>query len=555
MASLSTDQIADAVMYIHRMLGNLGFRSTLKEFERELEAVRHSEAEPEVAEEPQAASGQTARQLHPPLEGGEGSASASASASATHRDPRADTSSTADSPAPEEPDEDQWRGESDLGFLVADGTEDELWGTEALDPAQRKLPAPHFPNGAGVTFDQYAEARGAADGEGSAEGSRCGDPRDPDEEEREAALAERKANRYSEVVEDKPESRLEQFHLPVIYMSGRTGFEEDKDFPVENQSIIAGRYQVIDQLGSAVFSKAVQCEDLKTHEQVAVKIIKNNKDFFDQSLDEIKLLQLINRSGDADENCVLQLFDYFYYKEHLFIVSELLRDNLYEFSKYNRECGGEPYFTVQRLQKITKQVLVALAFIHSLGLMHCDLKPENILIRSFSRCEVKVIDFGSSCYTTDLLSSYVQSRCYRAPEVVLGTTYGQKIDLWSLGAILPELHSGAVIFQNDSLPTMLARITAICGPLPQSVVWGSRHGARFVTRHGVWYERRSDGSITLFFPKRTSVRQRMRKSKDDGFIDFVTSLLDTDPAKRPTAREALRHPWLAKDYGPIPAPV
>ena len=76
-----------------------------------------------------------------------------------------------------------------------------------------------------------------------------------------------------------------------------------------------------------------------------------------------------------------------------------------------------------------------------------DLKPENVLIQSYSRCQVKVIDMGSSCFTSDHLSSYVQSRSYRAPEVILGLPYGQKVDLWSLGCILAELLSGAVLLQ------------------------------------------------------------------------------------------------------------
>ena len=52
----------------------------------------------------------------------------------------------------------------------------------------------------------------------------------------------------------------------------------------------------------------------------------------------------------------------------------------------------------------------------------------------------------------------MQSRSYRAPEVILGLPYDQKIDLWSLGAILAELLTGYVLFQNDSVPSMLARI-------------------------------------------------------------------------------------------------
>ena len=63
------------------------------------------------------------------------------------------------------------------------------------------------------------------------------------------------------------------------------------------------------------------------------------------------------------------------------------------------------------------------------------------------RCEVKVIDLGSSCFTSDHLSSYVQSRSYRAPEVILGLPYDQKIDIWSFGCILAELLTGTVLFQ------------------------------------------------------------------------------------------------------------
>lgn len=60
---------------------------------------------------------------------------------------------------------------------------------------------------------------------------------------------------------------------------------------------------------------------------------------------------------------------------------------------------------------------------------------------------MKVIDLGSSCFITDQLSSYVQSRSYRAPEVILGLPYDHKIDVWSLGCILAELSSGYVLFQ------------------------------------------------------------------------------------------------------------
>ena len=71
-------------------------------------------------------------------------------------------------------------------------------------------------------------------------------------------------------------------------------------------------------------------------------------------------------------------------------MTELLKENLYEFGRFVKETDNDEYYTVPRLKRIMKQVLEALKFIHSLNLIHCDIKPENIVIKSFSRCEVKV---------------------------------------------------------------------------------------------------------------------------------------------------------------------
>ena len=187
------------------------------------------------------------------------------------------------------------------------------------------------------------------------------------------------------------------------------------------------------RLGSGSFSHAVQCKEAASGKSVCIKIVRNNKDFVDQSLGEIKILQYLNQLDGGDEHHILRLEDYFYYKEHLFLVTELLRDNLYVLYRY-----VESYFTLPRIRSIARQTLRALAFLHRHSVYHCDLKPENILLSSFSRCQVKVIDFGSSCFATDSHSGYVQSRSYRAPEVVLGVPYNAKIDVWSLGCVLAE---------------------------------------------------------------------------------------------------------------------
>lgn len=190
-----------------------------------------------------------------------------------------------------------------------------------------------------------------------------------------------------------------------------------------------------------------------------------------------------------------------------------------------------------------------------------DLKPENILIKSYSRADVKVIDFGSSCLITDRVSTYVCSRSYRAPEIILGLAYGPKIDVWSLGCILAEQLSGNVLFANDSVQTILARMQAVLGGFPAAMLVDGPDVPKYFTaeRSGRVFERIAgsgvddavdDGLVAILSPGRTSLATVLGVDPDEsaaaaGFLDFLTALLQIDPARRPTAREALEHPWLA----------
>ncbi|KQK10431.1 probable serine/threonine-protein kinase yakA isoform X2 [Brachypodium distachyon] len=340
----------------------------------------------------------------------------------------------------------------------------------------------------------------------------------------------------------------EVFELRIVHRKNRTGFEENKDFPIVLNSVIAGRYYVTEYLGSAAFSKVVQAHDLQTGIDVCLKIIKNDKDFFDQSLDEIKLLKFVNKYDPSDEHHVLRLYDYFYHQEHLFIVTELLRANLYEFQKYNQEFGGEVYFTLPRIQVIARQCLEALVYLHHLRIVHCDLKPENILIKSYRRCEIKVIDLGSSCFLTDNLCLYVQSRSYRAPEVILGLPYDQRIDIWSLGCILAELCTGEVLFPNEPLPMMLARMIGIIGPIDMEMLaLGQEAHKYFTDDYDLFTKNEETDQLEYLIPEKSSLRRHLQ-CHDAEFVDFLSYLLQINPRKRPTASEALKHHWLSSEY-------
>ncbi|KAI7730034.1 hypothetical protein M8C21_019985, partial [Ambrosia artemisiifolia] len=418
-----------------------------------------------------------------------------------------------------------WRRKSNDSSTGKSSREEE----DETDVADSETSAPTLPSNHGLAERAYKEEEHVAD---------------PIEEDPGALLEDEEVVAVQEQVKQikAQEEEYETFNLKIVHRKNRTGFEEDKNFHVVLNSVIAGRYHVSEYLGSAAFSKAIQAHDLHTGMDVCVKIIKNNKDFFDQSLDEIKLLKFVNKHDPGDKYHLLRLYDYFYYREHLLIVCELLKANLYEFQKFNRESGGEVYFTMPRLQSITIQCLEALQFLHGLGLIHCDLKPENILVKSYSRCEVKVIDLGSSCFETDHLCSYVQSRSYRAPEVILGLPYDNKIDIWSLGCILAELCTGNVLFQNDSPATLLARVIGIISPIDQDMLAKGRDTHKYFTKNHMLYERNQDTNrLEYLIPKKTSLRHRLPMG-DQGFIDFVTHLLEINPKKRPSAAEALKHP-------------
>ncbi|CAO2817061.1 unnamed protein product [Amaranthus hypochondriacus] len=344
------------------------------------------------------------------------------------------------------------------------------------------------------------------------------------------------------------EDEYEVFNLRIVHRKNRTGFEESKEFPIVMHTVVAGRYYITEYLGSAAFSKVVQAHDILTGVDVCLKIIKNDKDFFDQSLDEIKLLKYVNKHDPADTHHILRLYDYFYHQEHLFIVCELLRANLYEFQKYNMESDGEPYFTMSRLQAIARQCLEALDYLHSLGIIHCDLKPENVLIKSYSKCEIKVIDLGSSCFETDNLCLYVQSRSYRAPEVILGLSYGPKIDIWSLGCIMAELCSGEVLFPNDAVVMLLARMISLIGPIDlEMLLRGQETHKYFTEEYDLYHVNEDSNQMEYIIPEQSSLEHHLPVS-DAGFMDFLRYLLQINPRGRPTAKEALEHPWLSFSY-------
>jgi mitogen-activated protein kinase 15 len=122
-------------------------------------------------------------------------------------------------------------------------------------------------------------------------------------------------------------------------------------------------------------------------------------------------------------------------------------------------------------QYIVYQMLRCLKYMHTGHMLHRDIKPSNILLNS--DCLVKVCDFGLARTAAQLdvdtanapvLTDYVATRWYRAPEILLGSTsYTYGVDIWAVGCILGELLNGKPVFPGSSTMNQLDRILEITG--------------------------------------------------------------------------------------------
>lgn len=263
--------------------------------------------------------------------------------------------------------------------------------------------------------------------------------------------------------------------------AGRTGVKNngydnaDYDYIVHNDTgeIFNGRYIIKHKLGKGSFGQVYCAYDQTGGCEVAIKIIKSRKPFTNQAQIEIELLKLLRDNDPADEQNIVHLLDTFMHHDHQCLVFEMMSYNLYDLLKNTRFKG----VSLNLIRKFAKQILKALEYLSrsDINIIHCDLKPENILLKHPRRSAIKLIDFGSSCFFDKKTYSYIQSRFYRSPEILLGTMkYSQKIDMWSLGCVLVEMHTGEPLFGGTDALDQITRIIQIRGPMPMEMILEGR---------------------------------------------------------------------------------
>lgn len=156
-----------------------------------------------------------------------------------------------------------------------------------------------------------------------------------------------------------------------------------------------------------------------------------------------------------------------------------------------------------------------------IGIIHCDLKPENILFTSASCERVKIIDFGSACTDFKAGFSYVQSRFYRSPEVVLGLPYNHAVDMWSFGCIIAELITGTPLFPALNEKELLEFFIIRIGLPPPDMVEQCRKRKIFFDSNGKLIKSRVSRIPYNSEPRSDSIRRTLHREKDDSLIDFI----------------------------------
>ncbi|KAL1110328.1 hypothetical protein AAG570_007861 [Ranatra chinensis] len=301
---------------------------------------------------------------------------------------------------------------------------------------------------------------------------------------------------------------------------------------------VAYRYEVLKVIGKGSFGQVVKAYDHK-----------NEKRFHRQAQEEIRILEHLRKQDKDNTMNIIHMFDNFTFRNHTCITFELLSINLYELIKKNKFQG----FSLQLVRKFSHSLLQCLDALYRNKIIHCDMKPENVLIKQPGRSGIKVIDFGSSCYANQRVYTYIQSRFYRAPEVILGARYGMPIDMWSLGCILAELLTGFPLLPGEDEADQLACIIELLGMPPQKLLDVSKRTKNFISskgypRGGVSRRGKHRGP-----PGSVELRQALRNCDDPLFVDFVRRCLDWDPDTRMTPASALRHGWLRRRLPRLPA--
>mmetsp|Transcript_36735 Transcript_36735/g.87287 ORF Transcript_36735/g.87287 Transcript_36735/m.87287 type:complete len:485 (-) Transcript_36735:432-1886(-) len=280
------------------------------------------------------------------------------------------------------------------------------------------------------------------------------------------------------------------------------------------------RYKVIKQLGDGTYGSVWKAVNRQTNEVVAIKKMKRKFYSWEEcmALREVKSLRKLNHP------CVVKLKEVIRENDELYFVFEFLDCNIYQLMK-----DRDKLFPESRIRNWMYQILQGLAYIHKQGYFHRDMKPENLLVFKDS---VKIADFGLAreIRSKPPYTDYVSTRWYRAPEVLLRSSYyNAPIDMFAMGAIMAELYTLRPLFPGSSEADEIYKICSVMGT-PTAHTWSD--GIKLAQ------------SMNFRFPQfQATPLSKLVTNASPEAIDLMTAMCQWNPVKRPTAAQALQHPY------------
>lgn len=353
---------------------------------------------------------------------------------------------------------------------------------------------------------------------------------------------------------------------------------------IKNEVLVSpyrNQYEVLEFLGKGTFGQVVKAWKKGTNEIVAIKILKKHPSYARQGQIEVSILSRLSNEN-AEEFNFVRAYECFQHKHHTCLVFEMLEQNLYDFLKQNK---FNP-LPLSSIRPIVQQVLTALLKLKHLGLIHADLKPENIMLVDPSNqpFRVKVIDFGSASHRSKAVTNtYLQSRYYRAPEIILGLPFREAIDMWSLGCVIAELYLGWPLYPGSSEFDQIRYIVQTQGPPPLQMLSTAAKTHRFFKQihdNGVapyWRLKTPEEHEQETSSKSKETRKYVFNNLDDvsqvniptdlddvdkeceqldraDFVNILKKMLSIDQDNRITPTEGLQHPFVTMGhffvYGP-----
>lgn len=215
-------------------------------------------------------------------------------------------------------------------------------------------------------------------------------------------------------------------------------------------------YKMCKSLGSGAFGEVRLVTHKHTGHERAVKIFR--KSTYPSKREISKLQSEIEILRKLDHPNIIQIYEYFDDPKRFYIIME--------------KCeGGELYsqivlqnsFTEQDAQRIIRQLVSAVSYLHSHKIVHRDIKPENILFEySGDLSSIKLIDFGVASFfdESQRMKEPVGTFYYAAPEV-MGKDYDSKCDMWSVGIISFLLLTGKPPFEQADDSVITEKVKAL----------------------------------------------------------------------------------------------